>query len=83
MLQVSRDPFARTTLVRRTITGHTVDLPGGFGDHLYSCDWCGNVRRTRKGRPTAYRYATETDGGRTHEHKGTFCCKGCHDAYHS
>ena len=79
---ISRDPFARTELHWRQITGHSVDSVGGFGDRLYTCDWCGNVKRTPRGKPYAYRYATETDGGRSHDHKGTFCSKSCHDSYH-
>lgn len=40
------------------------------------CNWCGsnNIR--------VYEYWTETDGGRSFEHKGTFCCDSCHDEYH-
>lgn len=33
-VQVSRDPFARTAIIRET-----VDASGG-------CDWCGRVRRS-------------------------------------
>jgi hypothetical protein len=82
MRQVSRDPYARTTLMRRTVTGYSVDTVGGFGSRLYSCDWCGTTRHTKNGKPTAYRYETHSDGGRVHEHKGTFCSKSCHDSYH-
>ena len=73
MALVSRDPFARTELHRRLECRH------GEG-----CDWCGG-RRQHKGVTTwnLFRYYTETDSGRRHEHKGLFCCKSCHDAYHS
>lgn len=28
-------------------------------------------------------FLTEHDGGRVDVHRGRFCCKKCHDAYHS
>ena len=70
-VQISRDPFARTTLMRRKVVGHD------------GCSWCGG-RRQHKGNATwlLFQYFTETDGGREHTHTGTFCCKSCHDAYH-
>lgn len=40
------------------------------------CDWCGTYRRV-------FEYWTETDGGRSFEHKGVFCSKDCHDSYHN
>ena len=65
-IQISRDPFARTTTVREGIkTGDT-------------CTWCGG---TRKG-GSLFRYTTESDGRRRSPHRGLFCCKPCHDAYH-
>lgn len=73
--QVSRDPFARTELVRRQISiDHSIDR---------SCSWCGAVRHGRGGHKYLSIYATQSDGGRTSEHKGAFCCKSCHDSYHS
>ena len=80
---ISRDPFARTELHRETFTGFSVDVKGGFGDRLYECHFCGNVRRSPNGHPQAYRFSTVTDGGRAYQHKGSFCCKACHDAYHN
>jgi predicted metalloprotease len=72
-VQIARDPFARTTLMRRKVVVHT----GG-------CTWCGS-RRQHKGKTTLllFQYFTETDGGREHAHTGAFCCKSCHDSYHA
>lgn len=71
MTMISRDPFARTEVHRRLEVGHN------------GCDWCG-AQRTHKGATTwnLFRYYTETDGGRRHDHKGLFCSKSCHDSYH-
>lgn len=41
-----------------------------------SCDWCGSET-------SLYRFQTESDGGKVNCHTGRFCCKSCHDAYHS
>jgi hypothetical protein len=68
---INRNPFARTELHRKT-----VQLEIGSGQ---TCGWCGFVRDGGK----LYRYYTETDGGRTNDHSGLFCCKSCHDSYHS
>jgi hypothetical protein len=69
MAQISRDPFARTTLMRTTVTTSA------------TCSWCGSTRRTGK----LFCYATERDGLRNtiKNHRGLFCSKSCHDAYHS
>jgi len=69
---INRDPFARQELHRR----NEYNLSR-------TCDWCGNVRATRGGRKYLYVYETQPDAGRTHEHAGRFCCKSCHDSYHS
>jgi hypothetical protein len=73
---VSRDPFARTTLVR------TIVRPLAPGQ---DCGWCGNVRHARRGGPSLFRYGTEPDAvrPRVHWHDGAFCSKPCHDAYHT
>ena len=63
---ISRDPFARSTLVRRVV--HTKK----------TCDWCGQNDRGR-----LFVYADKPDSGRVREHRGEFCCKGCHDSYNS
>jgi len=65
----SRDPFARTELHKAVSYPKKAPKIGG-------CDWCGQKDRT------LYRYRTESDGGRKGEHRGDFCCKSCHDAYH-
>lgn len=66
---VSRDPFARTTLYRLRVYGGR------------RCDWCGQAKRPPSGRPYLYQYSTESDGGRSHVHRGLFCDKSCHDSY--
>ena len=73
-VQISRDPFARTTLVRRTV------------DCLVGCWWCGSHNRRRP--DTLFEYGTERDGISAsyvgpHWHKGLFCSKSCHDSYNS
>jgi hypothetical protein len=70
MAMINRDPFARTEL-HRTIHYDPVPHDG--------CDWCGNRRRNG----ALFKYRTEHDGGRRAEHRGLFCSKPCHDAYHS
>jgi hypothetical protein len=70
---ISRDPFARTTLERGTVTL--------FSDK--TCDWCGNEgKRLRNGARQLYGYQTRPDSGRVVVHRGLFCCKSCHDSYH-
>jgi len=61
-----RDPFARQDIV-----GRPVEAEGK------TCDWCGNEGRNGK----LYQYAVETDGGRSHNAKGLFCCKSCFKSY--
>lgn len=41
------------------------------------CDWCGENPHGR-----LFQYGTESDNGRGGFHKGSFCSKSCHDAYH-
>ena len=70
--QISRDPFARTTLMRRSVRSAVTN-----------CDWCGEKRRDG----VLYQYGTENDGISKnyvgpHWHKGLFCSKQCHDDYH-
>jgi hypothetical protein len=71
MTYINRDPFARTELHRET----------EYVGANRTCDWCGNAAVTKLGN-YLYRYRTESDGGRSSEHRGLFCCKSCHDAYH-
>lgn len=77
MRAIARDPFARTTLVRDTIQ----ILAGN-----QSCDFCGGVGTSRRRRmPFLYRYGTEPDAihPRVAWHRGAFCSRSCHDAYHA
>jgi hypothetical protein len=65
---VNHDGFARQATVRR------IEHRAGA-----TCDWCGQVRRNG----SLFVYGTMRDDGfRVNEHRGRFCCKGCHDAYH-
>ena len=73
MRTISRDPFARTETVRMNWSVTSTQL----------CDWCGTKRQSKSGNPYLYRYATETDGGSRHWHRGLFCCKSCHDSFNS
>lgn len=77
---INRDPFARQELHRETI--HL----GSEAPSTATCAWCGNVRRNARypgNPPTLYQYSAQSDGGRIGQHKGLFCCKSCHDSYHS
>ena len=66
--QISRDPFARTTLVRFT---------SRIGND--TCDWCGG-RRPKGG---LFQYVTETDNGRQSGDDHRFCLIGCYRSFHS
>lgn len=63
-----RDPFARQTIV-----GRPVDSNGK------TCDWCGSEGKNGK----LYQYTVESDGGRSSELKGLFCCKSCLKSYNA
>lgn len=65
MQQISRDPFARTTLLREV-----VPTPK-------SCDFCGSKRKSGK----LFRYSVESDGGSRNSIRGLFCSKSCMEAY--
>lgn len=69
MAYVSRDPFAREELHRSFVRNA-------------KCSWCGSARITRTGNTGAYTYRIETDGGRTHDIRGTFCSTDCMHTYH-
>lgn len=74
MAYVSRDPFARTELHReREYIAHA----------LHGCTECGGYKETKRGRKYLFKYRTENDGGRSSEHRGLFCSRSCHNAYHS
>lgn len=69
---LSHDAFARTELHRKAVPV-TLEV----------CDWCGGLRQLKSGKVYLYRYSTSRDdGGRASAHKGLFCSKSCHDAYH-
>lgn len=82
MRQVSRDPFARTTLMRQHV--RVEDLPSrytvvGVVGLPPGCDECGNFNANGG----LFRYGTERDDrAGPNWHKGLFCSKSCHDAYH-
>jgi hypothetical protein len=74
MRVLSHDGFARRSTVR-------------MNDHVSSlatCDWCGSPAKPIGSLYYLYRYGTLSDGygARADIHKGTFCSKACHDAYH-
>lgn len=72
MRYISRDPFARATIMRSTeyTCGQT-------------CAWCGSVRRTPTGRPHLYRYNVMEDTGREGQGRNLFCSIECCRAYES
>lgn len=82
MTTVSRAPFARTEIVRRN------------SENYSDCSYCGQ-QRTKSGLYATsaprifplWEYGTERDDrpgeSNVNWHKGLFCSKGCHDAYHS
>jgi hypothetical protein len=75
MTDVSRDPFARTTL-------HKTRVPGS------ECAWCGciDTKPAVIGGPRygpVYRYRIESDGGRNYEDSRPFCSRSCRTAYYS
>jgi hypothetical protein len=75
MRQISRDPFARETLMRESVR---VSLAAG------GCAWCGGKRPLRAGDDyMLYRYHVETDGGRKHAAAGgkLFCSVDCLRTY--
>ena len=73
MAVISHDGMARTELHRETVR---VDERDG----CYSCS-CLNGK---PGKRRLYRYGTQAEGinTRVNWHKGLFCGKPCHDAYH-
>ena len=81
MKQISHDTFARTTLVRETISAKTLQAEA-YWRHgkTQTCDWCGNLNSFGG----LFRYATDPDdGGRIQRHDGAFCSISCHNSYHS
>jgi hypothetical protein len=72
-VEISRDPFARETLVRKTYRSASA-----------TCEWCGN-RRTVRGKPAAlFCYAIERDGCASAwrpTYSRPFCSISCYRAY--
>ena len=69
--QLSRDPFARETLIRRR-----VQIVG------QDCKWCGKVHITKAGVKFLYEYGIERDGSSTAAWENKlFCSKECRDSY--
>jgi hypothetical protein len=75
MVEISHDAFARQSIVRRITENHS------------ECDNCGQQRLVLKVVKGLYQYGTSRDDrpgeSNVNWHKGLFCSKGCHDAYHS
>lgn len=67
-VQISRDPFARTTITREVVKVAPYVV----------CQWCGQSRKSSK----LFRYWVESDGGRSSEVRGLFCSKSCCNSYH-
>ena len=67
MQYLSRDSFARTTLMKESIKTNE------------TCSWCGSKRKDGK----LYRYFIEEDriNVRPQMAKGMFCCKSCFNSY--
>lgn len=72
MCLVSRDPFARQELHRET---HPV--PANHG----GCNFCGQLRQSRRGTTSLFKYSVESDTGRTHWIDGLYCSVSCLRAY--
>lgn len=67
-VQISSDAFARTTFHRDVVRN-----PG------QTCSWCSGLRKNG----SLFRYYSESPSGKRSEPRGLFCCKSCHDSYHS
>ncbi len=82
MRVLSHDAFARFETLRRTETGEYV---GNGWTKPYECANCGTVRRTKSGKPSTYRYGTQSDaiGARVSWDAHVFCGKSCRDSFHS
>lgn len=74
--QISHDGFARQSLMRRVKRHQDKTLR----EKCDGCDWCGSHGTNSR----LFEYGTERDDrGGVNPHKGQFCSKSCHDAYHS
>lgn len=69
---VSRDPFGRFTMFRKSVFSNTD-----------TCAYCGNVRKTKNGRKYLYQYGIEKDGTSSslEFQKEKFCCIDCMRSY--
>lgn len=74
MRQISHDAFARRSIYRETV--FTL---------AKTCEFCGNVKRTPKGKAYLFKYYSEDEGIRTQKIpvKGLFCSISCARAYGS
>lgn len=70
MTYISRDPYARSELHRYNVYTNQ------------NCAWCGQVRKTPKGRTYIYRYVIENDSGHTVEDDHLFCSISCRRSYY-
>ena len=70
---VSRDPFAREELHSKR-------------QYVYSdastCRFCGDVRRTFRGKRFLMSYFIESDSGRRSDVRGLFCSVSCMRSHH-
>lgn len=72
--QLTRDPFARVTHVKRQIDNPPVD----------GCAWCGYMKRTPKSdRPFLYQYGAESETGAPYWTARLFCQQSCHRSFYS
>jgi hypothetical protein len=67
VVTIARDAFGRFDVIRKK---------EWFRD---GCAWCGRMRPGG----LLFVYGTDHDGGGRHWEQKGFCCKGCHDTYHS
>lgn len=71
---ISRDPFARTSLVRRIVWVHSPSR---------TCSWCDGQRITPAGNRYLFSYGTEyDDNNHLNWHEGRFCADDCFYSYH-
>lgn len=78
MRTLSHDPFGRFEIVRDRVSVEHLSTASR------TCIWCGQGRQTPSGSHYLYVYGTVQDDrpGHVNWHRGEFCSKPCHDAYH-
>jgi hypothetical protein len=74
MLTFARDPFARLERTRQTVIVETLQNK--------TCEWCGQGKTTKAGRPYLYRYGVEPDAGRSSCDARLFCSVQCRDEFY-